>query len=188
MVKMGFPGFVRSMLKEITAHTPSEEEPDIWYGPWNAILHTLFPAMERYMSSPHRRHLEKDAFGTWRHSDLIMEVVKVIDGYDPNLDRTVLIFGIMSSCHWEWACGKEALMQHIGRQADVAFSELRTAGQKVYWIGAIGPHWVYGEINDGQAPRPLIEWHDVTHDEESYRDFLNLVELVASLVGDCESE
>jgi hypothetical protein len=76
----------------------------------------------------------------------------------------------------------------IGRQADVAFSELRTAGQKVYWIGAIGPHWVYGEIKDGQAPRPLIEWHDVTHDEESYRDFLNLVELVANLVGDYESE
>jgi hypothetical protein len=50
----------------------------------------------------------------------------------------------------------------------------------------IGPHWIYGEIHDGHglAPRPLIEWHDATHDEASYRDFLNLVELVAGLVGD----
>jgi hypothetical protein len=182
---MGFPGSVCSWLEQITTHTPSStEEPDIWYGPWNAILHTLFPALERYMVSPHKRHIERDAFGTRRHSDLIMETVKVVDDYDSNLDRTVLIFEIKSSCHWAWEYGKEALIQHIGHQADAAFSELRTAGQKVYWIGAIGPHWIYGEVQDGQAPRPLIEWHDVTHDEASYRDFLNLVELVASLVED----
>jgi len=171
------------MLEQTATHTPSAEEPDIWYGPWNTILNILFPGMERYMISPYKRHIEKDAFGTRRHSDLIMEVVKAIDDYDPNLDRTVLIFEIKSSCHW-WECGKETLIEHIGHQADVAFSELRTAGQKVYWIGAIGAHWIYGEIQDGQVPRPLIEWHDVTHDEASYRDFLNLVELVASLVGD----
>jgi len=182
---MGFPGFVCSLLQQITTHTPSSEEPDIWYGPWNAILSTLFPVWDRYMVSPtHKRHIERDAFGTRRYSDLIMEVVKVIDGHDPNLDRTVLIFEIRSSCHWERASGKEALIQQIGHQADVAFAELRTAGQKVYWIGAIGPHWVYGEIQDGQDPMPLIEWHDVAHDEASYRDFLNLVELVAGLAGD----
>jgi hypothetical protein len=180
---MGFPGFVCSLLEQITAQTPSTEEPDIWYGPWNTILSTLFPVGERYMVSPsHKRHIERDAFGTGRYSDLIMEIVKVIDGSDPNLDKTVLIFQIKNSCHWER--GKEALMQDIAQQADDAFSELRTPGQKVYWIGAIGPRWIYGDIEDGQDPRPLIEWHDVTHDEASYRDFLNLVELVTSLVGD----
>lgn len=183
---MGFPGFVCSKLEQITTHTPSTDEPDVWYGPWNAILHTLFPGMERYMTSPHNRHIEKDNFGTRRHSDLIMEIIKVIDDDDPNLDKTVLIFEIKSSCHWER--GKEALVQHIGHQADVAFSELRTIGEKVYWIGAIGPHWIYGEKEDGKAPRPLIEWHDITHDEASHRDFMNLVELVASLVGDHDGQ
>jgi hypothetical protein len=180
---MGFPDFVCSMLEQTTTNTPNPEEPHIWYGPWNAILSTLFPIMERYLVSPHRRHIERDAFGTWRHSDLIMEIVKAIDDPDPNLDKTVLIFEIKSSCHW-WERGRETLIEHIGHQADVAFSELRTVGDKIYWVGAIGPHWIYGEIQDGQAPRPLIEWHDVTHDEASYRDFLNLVEHVASLDGD----
>jgi hypothetical protein len=186
-MKMGFPGFVCSWLKQITTHTPSTEETDIWYGPWNAILHTLFPAMERYMVSPQKRHIERDAFGTRRDSDMIMEIVKVIDDYNPKLDRTVLVFEIKSSCHWVGRGKKEALIQHIGHQADATFSEYRTAGQKVYWIGAIGPHWIYGEIQDGQDPRPLIEWHDVTHDEASHRDFLKLVELVASLVRDGHS-
>jgi hypothetical protein len=181
---MGFPSFVCSILEQITTQTPSAEEPDIWYGPWNAILHTLFSVEERYMVCPsHKRHIERDAFGTERYSDLIMEIVKVIDEYDPNLDRTVLIFEIKNSCHWEER-GKEALMEDIAQQADDAFSELRTPGDKVYWIGAIGPHWIYGDIEDGQDPRPLIEWHDVTHDEASYRDFLNLVELVTNLIED----
>lgn len=181
---MGFPGFVCSLLEQITAHTPSTEEPDIWYGPWNAILCTLFPAGESYMVTPSQRHIETDAFGTQRYSDLMMEIVKVIDGSDPNLDRTVLVFEIKNSCHWERHGGKEALLEDIAQQADAAFSELRTPGDKVYWIGAIGAHWIYGEIQDGEDPKPLIEWHDVTHDEASYRDFLNLVKLVTSLVGD----
>src|SRR5580698_2573547 len=107
---MGFPRFVCSLLEQITAVTPSTEEPDIWYGPWNAILHQLFPTEECYMVSPsHKRHIERDAFGTERYSDLIMEIIKVIDGSDPSLDKTVLIFEIKNSCHWERASGKEVL-------------------------------------------------------------------------------
>jgi len=101
------------MLEQITTITPSAEEPDIWHDPWNAILNTLFLALKSYMVSARNRHIEKDAFGTRRHSDLIMEIVKVIDGHDPKLDGTVLIFEIKSSCHWERASGKEALIQHI---------------------------------------------------------------------------
>ena len=75
-MKMGFPGFVRSMLKEIATHTPSAEESDIWYGPWNTILHTLFPAMECYMSSLHQRHLKRDTFGV--PHDLLSYVALVL--------------------------------------------------------------------------------------------------------------
>jgi hypothetical protein len=46
----------------------------------------------------------------------------------------------------------------------------------------MGPHWVYGEQGDNvKDPKPLIEWHDVTHDDASYHDFLQLVKLVARL-------
>ena len=108
--------------------------------------------MERYMISRslHKRHIEKDDFCTRRHSDLIMVIVKVIDDYNPNLDKTVLIFEIKSSCHW-LECGKGALIRHIGHQADVAFSELRTAREKVYLIGAIGPLWIDLWRNTGRA-------------------------------------
>jgi hypothetical protein len=63
-------------------------------------------------SPSHKRDIETDAFGTQRYSDLIMEIIKVIDGRDPTLDRTVLVFEIKNSCHWER--GKEALLQDIG--------------------------------------------------------------------------
>ena len=75
-------------------------------------------------------------------------------------------------------------MQQIARQTELAFlgNASHKASRKVYWIGAIGSHWVYGEKeDDDQAPKCLIEWHDVIHDDASYSDFLQLVELVAGL-------
>lgn len=140
------------------------------------------------MTSPRNRHIEKDNFGTRRHSDLIMEIVKVIDDYGSNPDKAVLIFEIKSSCHRER--GKETPVQHIRHQADVAFSELRTVGQKVGRIRAIGPHCIYGGKEDGKAPAPrsLIGWHDVTHDEASHRDFFESVKLVAGLVDDYDGQ
>jgi hypothetical protein len=51
----------------------------------------------------------------------------------------------------------------------------------MYLIRANGPHWIYGEKEGRQAPKPLTQWHDVAHDDASYREFFNLVELVASL-------
>jgi len=52
---------------------------------------------------------------------------------------------------------------------------------KVYWIAAIGPHWRYGERDDGQELVPLIDWHDTTHDAASYADLQQLVALVHAL-------
>jgi len=74
-------------------------------------------------------------------------------------------------------------MRQIGLQADAAFAG--TAVEKVYWIGIIGPHWRYGEkegdIDNGRDPKPLIAWHHVTHDQASYCDLIQLVDLVARL-------
>ena len=75
-------------------------------------------------------------------------------------------------------------MQQIARQTELAFlgSPTYKAIHKVYWIGTIGSHWIYGEKEDDeQALKPLIGWHDVIHDDASYLDFCQLVELVASL-------
>ena len=48
----------------------------------------------------------------------------------------------------------------------------------------IGPHWQYGEVIDvgyGEVLQELIEWHDTTHDSESFNDLQALVRLVAAL-------
>jgi hypothetical protein len=71
-------------------------------------------------------------------------------------------------------------------KADAAFAGIAdafagTAHAEVYWIGAIGPHWRYGEKDDGQDPVPLIEWHDTIHDAASYADLQQLVALVNAL-------
>ena len=49
----------------------------------------------------------------------------------------------------------------------------------MYWIGTIGPHWRYGEqMDDGQGPVPLINWHDTTHDQASFNGFRVLADLI----------
>jgi hypothetical protein len=57
-----------------------------------------------------------------------------------------------------------------------------TASEKIYRIGAIGRHLRYGEKeDDGQDPRPMVAWHDVTHDHASYRDLVQLADLLPVL-------
>ncbi|KAK2460487.1 hypothetical protein APHAL10511_007493 [Amanita phalloides] len=68
---------------------------------------------------------------------------------------------INNSQHWEH--GIPALERQLNRQTDAALSG--TAPSKVYWIGAIGPHWKHSEkLDDGQDVRALIDWHDTAHD------------------------
>ena len=63
--------------------------------------------------------------------------------------RTVLIVEIKRASIWARG-GKKALMRQIERQADVALSD--TARRRVYWVGAIGPRWIYGvKEDDGQG-------------------------------------
>jgi hypothetical protein len=161
---MGFDIRTHNLMEYCTAQPPSTG--DIWSGVWLTILSTLFPISQDYIITPRRRVLQIP--------DLIMEVAKITNNA-PLTFRTVLIVDIKDAQYWDH--GKEALMQKIRRQTDLAFSG--TGTRKLYWIGSIGPHWVYGEKEeDGQDLRPLIGWHDATHDDASYHDFLQLVKLV----------
>ena len=164
-MEMGFDHSTRTLLEKYTARDPSQTS---WSGPWTSLLSTLFPASQGYIVAPQRRRDPS--------SDFILEVAK--DTYPADGLRTVLIVEIKDPRSWNH--GIPVLMQQIARQTELAF--LDTATSKVYWIGSIGSHWIYGEKKDDeQALKPLIGWHDVIHDDASYLDFCQLVELVASL-------
>jgi hypothetical protein len=168
-MKMSFNRLTRTLLEQYATCAP---DPTAWPGPWTNILSTLFPASKGYLVSPMRRKSPS--------SDFIFEVAT--DACPADTFRTVLIVEIKDPRHWDH--GIPVLMQQIAHQTELAFlgSATQKASHKVYWIGTIGSHWIYGEKeDDDQPPKPLIEWHDVTHDDASYCDFLQLVELVGSL-------
>ena len=132
---MPFDAVTRAVLEHFTTEPPRTE--DAWYGPWITILTTLFPSTQGYIITPQRRI-----------PDFVIEVVKM--GAAPLIFRTVLIAKIRNSQHWE--DGVPALERQLNRQLDAAFAG--TAHSKVYWIGAIGPHWRYGEkLDEGQDMR-----------------------------------
>jgi hypothetical protein len=100
----------------------------------------------------------------------------------PQEIRTVLIVAVMHNPDWQ--AGIPLLEAEINRQADIAFhgGVGGPAISMVYWIGVLGPHWRYGVKEDsGQELRPLIAWHDTTHDQASYDDFQHLVALLADM-------
>jgi hypothetical protein len=165
------------MLEQRTTHPPDTE--GAWTGPWNMILTSLFPFSQGYIVFP--RSCETDA-SSGQLSNNIYQVAKVT--YSPFTLRTVIIVQIKDAWHWDHE--KENIIQEVGRRADLGFSGMETscgrAMSKLYWIGVIGPHWIYGEKEEnGQDPKALIRWHDTTHDDASYHDFLQLVKLVASM-------
>ena len=165
---MPFDITTRTLLQYYTDNPPRTQ--DVWYGPWNTILTTLFPPSQGYVVTPQRRIAE-------RIPDFLFEVAKI--STPPLILRTVLIVKFKNSPLWE--SGKGALMREIELQADMTFEG--TAKEKVYRIGIIGPHWIYGEKedDDGQDLKPLIAWHHVTHDQASYLDLLELAGLMAGL-------
>jgi hypothetical protein len=168
---MPFDIVTRTVLEYYTTNPPATE--DVWYGPWNTILTTLFPSAQGYIVTPQRR-LPDDPES--HIPDFIIEVVKMSTA--PLTFRSVLIAKIKNSQHWEY--GIPALQRQLNRQTDAAFAG--TAHSKVYWIGTIGPHWRYGEKeNDEHDVRPLINWHHTTHDKASFDDLQTLARLVAIL-------
>lgn len=161
----------RAVLEHYTEQPPRTE--DAWYGPWTTILTSLFPSTQGYIVTPLQRLASDDQSHI---PDFIFGVVKL--STPPLTFRTVLIVKIKNTQHWPR--GIPALRCQLGRQTDAAFEG--TAGDKVYWIGAIGPHWQYGEkIDDGGAVEELIEWHDTIHDLASFNDLQALVRLVEAL-------
>lgn len=168
---MPFDIVTRTVLEYYTTNPPALE--DVWYGPWTTILTILFPSTQGYIVTPQRR-LPDDPES--HIPDFIIEVVKMATA--PLTFRSVLIVEIKNSQHWE--SGIPALQRQLNRQTDAAFAG--TAYSKVYWIGSIGPHWRYGDKeDDGQNVRPLIDWHDTTHDQASFDDLEYLTHLVAAL-------
>lgn len=162
----------RTVLEHYTKNPPATE--DVWYGPWIAILTSLFPVTQGYLITP--RHRIPDDGGEGRLPDLVLEVVRLTT--PPFALRTVLIVKVRNSQHWR--TGIPALERQLTGQIDAAFAN--TSFKKVYWIGAIGPHWRYGVKDDeGQGPVPLIDWHDTTHDQGSFGDLQVLTGLVAAL-------
>jgi hypothetical protein len=173
-LKMPFDAVTRAVLEHFTTNPPAAE--DAWYGPWISILTALFPTTQGYIVTPQRR-IPDDPQGPQSHiPDFVIEVVKMATA--PLIFRTVLIVKIKNSQHWEYEI--PALERQLNRQTDAAF--YGTAHSKVYWIGAIGPHWKYGEKSDDrQDVRALVDWHDTTHDQASFDDLQTLVHLVAAL-------
>ena len=148
---------------------PQEAIGDGWFGPWTAILTTLFPSAQHYIVTPHLRPLDPD-------SHLIIEVVKMTTA--PITLRSVLIIAIGNAENLR--PGIPVPERELNRQIDTAFAG--TARSKIYWIESIGPRWRYGEKeDDGQDVQPLIAWHDTTHDQASFDDFQTLTGLVAAL-------
>jgi hypothetical protein len=169
-MKMGFDHLTCILLEQYTTCAPRQSA---WYGPWTSILTTLFPSSQNYSVTPKKRN---NSF-----SDFIFEVAKARYSDDDPF-RIVLIVEIKGPQHWDH--GIPVLMQQIAHQTELAFlgDSTHKASHKVYWIGTIGSHWIYGEKEDNdQPPKPLIGWHDVIHDDASYCDFLELVKLVAGL-------
>ena len=136
-------------------------EMEEWNGPWNCILTSLFTLDERYAVAPHRS------------SSFTFEIAK--RPTSAVIFNTVLMVEIGDRHHWE--TGKDVILET--EEPDTAF--LGTAGEKIYWIRAIGTHWRYGEWDAGQDPRPLIPWHDTFVDNASYHDFMQLKALVDNL-------
>jgi hypothetical protein len=168
------------LLEHHTTDTP--ETVGVLNGAWNAILFTLFPAKQGYVVTPRRTRAKHNSSmpGPFSAIRVVFEVAKFTS--KPLTSRTVLVVKVEDSQDWEHR--KEDFIQEIGRWKvlpDLAFQDSGGATRKSYWIGVMGPHWVYGEKEDGQVPKPLIEWHDVTHDDASYQDFLRLADLVRRL-------
>ena len=131
------------------------------------------------MVNPHRRGIA----GKSESRIPAFEVLKLTSS-SPLIFRTVLILEVENTNQWPTVI--PALEQQLKSQTDFAFSGtdttyVGTVYDKLYWIGAIGPHWRYGEKDDGEDPVPLIDWHDTIHDAASYADLQQLVSLVNAL-------
>ena len=102
-------------------------------------------------------------------------LVGIPDDTSPLGIRTLLVVDIMN--HQSWESGEDVLMEYIKYRTKAELTD--NAREKVYWIRVTNSHWRYGLMADGdEDPTPLIPWHDVTHDDASYHDFVQLQKLV----------
>ena len=171
---MSFPLLTCKVLEDYSIHPPKNQ--DLWLGPWLTILTILFPPADNYLVSPQiKTYSEKDAAKGL--PDLILEVAKPVDQPLFAL-RTILIVEIKNTHHWP--NGVDHIMRRI--DVDTGYEFSKTALDKLYWVAAIGPHWLYGvREEDERKGRPLIDWHHSVHDAASFTDFQTLATLVRAL-------
>jgi len=169
---MPLPDATRYLLQSYATHTAPDER--IWYGGWNAILNTLFPAADGFQVNP-RTFLDESAI-----PNFIFEVSKVMEAGGPGLQLQLVLVVQIKNTH-QWPGGEEHQFAQICKQTSLALSQ--AASKKLYWIGVIGPHWRYGSKEDDSQPglTPIIPWHDTTHDDTSFNDLQTLAELVRAL-------
>jgi hypothetical protein len=172
---MSLPKLTRDLLQQYTDNPPPDDS--LWWGPWNGILFTLFVPIDDVFVMPHHRELYSQVQPI--PAFLVGRYIKPESRGVPFRYRPLVIVDIMNDQYW--GSGHDSLMmQSIKHQIKTEFAD--GGREKVYWIGVIGPRWRYGvQREDDQEPTPLIPWHDVTHDDASYHDFMQLKELVASM-------
>ena len=66
--------------------------------------------------------------------------------------KTVLIVIIKELQHWDH--GKEPLLQQVEQHMNLVLNP--PVRGNWFWIGTIGPHWVYEEKEDGQDMKSLV--------------------------------
>jgi len=128
---MSFDILVRTVLEDYTSRRPRTESE--WYGPWNAILTTLFPVNKGYLINP-QRNIVSDEDNTSTILDFVIEVSKITTS--PLDKRTVLIVEIKNTQHWPTRI--LALENQLLKQTNATLAD--NAKDLVYYIMAIGPH------------------------------------------------
>lgn len=165
---MGFDKTTCAVLDYYTnKHAPYV--PEGYYGPWIAILTSLFPPSNGYIVYP---YLCSYNTGERQEPELTFRVAIIRN--DPKYaQRTVLL--VQSRARYRWPDGKEAFERLIDRRAQSAFRESGWTSMAVYWIAALGTHWRYGKKEDEYEAKtyedsflPLIDWQETIHDETSY--------------------
>ncbi|KAG6380452.1 hypothetical protein JVT61DRAFT_8591 [Boletus reticuloceps] len=170
---MSFPPNVCRILQDYSIRPPSKE---YGVGPWLSILAILSPPYEGYMISPRgKTYFER---GSPEGIPGFSLAVAKPAGPLPAPLRTILIVEVKDIHHWP--DGIDDMLRRVDEDTGRSFS--KTAADKLYWIAALGPHWMYGVREEEEtATRTLIDWHYTMHDEASFADFQALVALVRAL-------
>lgn len=165
---MGFDEKLKIMLEKYPCSTLDPPYYKI-FGPWNAVLSTIFPPSKGYMVELVSQATRADVGG-----DDLLEVRRLCKGEEGGWN-TKKVLCLYSRGARHWPAGADVFERFIHRllQEEIQSSVL----EDVYWIATIGSHWRYGKminLEDVEDPGTedtmlrLIDWQDTIYDETSY--------------------